>query len=69
MTGVTVSVDGAEVYQFGQVGMILLKTTIPFDHPRSGRYITVARPNRKLLNFCEVQVFGMSLLYFTGIFL
>ena len=69
MTGVTVSVDGVEVYQFEQSGNIQLKTTILFKQPRSGRYITVARPNQTLLNFCEVQVFGTSLLYFIGIFL
>ena len=69
MTGVTVSVDGVKVYQFGQSGNIQLQTTISFDPSKSGRYITVARPNQKLLNFCEVQVYGMSLLYFAGIFL
>ena len=64
MPGVTVSVDGVEVYRFADPlpATFQLNTTIPFDPPRSGRYVTVARPSKKILHFCEVQVLGMSLL-------
>ena len=63
MPGVTVSVDGVKVYEFQNTApsTIQLKTTIQVDPPRSGRYVTVARPNKKILHFCEVQVLGMSL--------
>ena len=63
MPGVTVSVDGVEVYRFADPlpSTFQLRTTIPFDPPRSGRYVTVARPNKTILLICEVQVLGMSL--------
>ena len=61
MPGVTVSIDGHVVYTFGagQNDVIGLVTTIPLEPPRSGHNVTVARPGEHLLNFCEVEVWGM----------
>ena len=63
MPGVTVSVDGVEVYRFADPlpATFQLNTTIQVNPPRSGRYVTVTRPNQYPLQFCEVQVLGMSL--------